>query len=68
MRSLHFHLPHLRPRKAATSEGEHRRDTGERRLWRLEQEIDYLVVLGAVILAAAMVYGLATASGDARWY
>jgi hypothetical protein len=66
MRSLH--LPHLRARKSAAGEGQHRRDTSERSLWRLEQGIDYLVILGAMIFAAAMVYGLVTATGDARWY
>ena len=68
MRTLH--MPHLRMRKhAATGEAEHHHHTPDsQRFWRLERAFDYIVVAGIVILGAVMVYGLATASGDASWF
>jgi hypothetical protein len=66
MRSPQLHMPHLRPRKR-TDEAEHRHGSTSQRFWRMERAIDYLMVAGMVILGAVMVYGLATASGDAPW-
>jgi hypothetical protein len=40
----------------------------DQRLRRFEGAIDYLVIGGILVLAAAMVYGLATASGSAPWF
>jgi hypothetical protein len=66
MRSPQLHMPHLRPRKTA-GEAEHHHGSTSQRFWRMERAIDYLMVVGIVILGAVMVYGLATASGDAPW-
>lgn len=68
MRSRQLHMPHLRPRKnATTGEAEHHHSSTSQRFWRVERAIDYLVVAGIVILGGVMVYGLATASGDVPW-
>lgn len=69
MRSPQLHMPHLRSRKTATTgEAEHHHGSTGQRFWRMERAIDYLVVAGMVILGGVMVYGLATASGDAPWF
>jgi hypothetical protein len=46
----------------------HHHAPDSQRFWRLEHAFDLLVVAGIVILGAVMVYGLATASGDASWF
>jgi hypothetical protein len=67
MRTLH--MPHLGQRKSAADGAEHHHHAPDsQRFWRLEHAFDLLVVAGIVILGAVMVYGLATASGDASWF
>ncbi|HEY0599386.1 hypothetical protein [Brevundimonas sp.] len=65
-----LHMPHLWPRRhAAPGAAEHHHHQPDsQRFWRVERAFDYLVVAGIVILGAVMVYGLATASGDASWF
>lgn len=46
----------------------HRHAPTAQRLRRFEGAVDYIVIGGALILAAAMVWGLLTASGDAPWF
>jgi hypothetical protein len=40
----------------------------DERMRRFEGAVDYLVIGGILILAGAMIYGLATASGRAPWF
>jgi hypothetical protein len=63
-------MPHLHQRKHAAKDGaeHHHHAPDSQRFWRLEHAFDLLVVAGIVILGAVMVYGLATASGDASWF
>jgi hypothetical protein len=39
-----------------------------RRFRRFEGALDYLVIGGLLTLAAAMVYGVLSATGDAPWF
>ena len=68
MRSLQLHMPRLRRHGTAAQGADHHHVSTEERFWRLERVFDYLVVAGIVILGGVMVYGLATASGDASWF
>jgi hypothetical protein len=63
-------MPHLGQRNHAATDGpEHHHHTPDsQRFWRLEHAFDLLVDAGIVILGAVMVYGVATASGDASWF
>lgn len=69
MRTFSFHMPHLKrsDRAGASGAGHHHKSTAQR-LRRFEGAIDYVVIAGVLILAAAMIYGLLTASGDAPWF
>lgn len=69
MRTFSFHMPQLRrPGRDAASGAEHHHESTAQRLRRFEGAVDYVVIAGVMILAAAMVYGLLTASGDAPWF
>ena len=69
MRTFSFHMPHLkRPGRVAASGAGHRHEPTVQRLRRFEGAVDYVVIAGVLILAAAMVWGLLTASGDAPWF
>ena len=69
MRTFSFHMPHLRrPGRGGANGAGHRHESTTQRLRRFEGAVDYLVIAGVLVLAAAMVYGLLTASGDARWF
>ncbi|HYC67311.1 hypothetical protein [Brevundimonas sp.] len=68
MRALHLHMPRLGRRPMAGHGAAHHHLSSGERFWRLERAFDYLVVAGIVILGGFMVYGLATASGDASWF
>ena len=69
MRTFSFHMPHLkRPNRAYASGAGHHHEPTARRLRRVEGALDYFVIAGVLILAAAMVWGLLTASGDAPWF
>ena len=69
MRTFSFHMPHFRrsTRAAVSGAGHHHTPTAQR-MRRFEGAIDYIVIGGVLILAAAMVWGLLTASGDAPWF
>lgn len=69
MRTYSFHMPHLkRSRGTGVSGAGHHHMPTDQRLRRFEGAIDYFVIGGILILAAAMVYGLVTASGSAPWF
>lgn len=78
MRTMHFHMPHLqmppfllRRRRAPNPHppgSEHHHAHMEDRMQRIEGTVDLLIIAGIVLLGAAMVYGLFTASGEAPWW
>jgi len=74
MRTLH--LPHIRRpslgRHASAdhtpgAEDHHHHPPITKRLQRAEGLFDTIVIIGIVVLGAAMAYGLLTATGDSRW-
>lgn len=70
MRTFSLHMPHFkRSGGTGVSGAEHHHHTPtDQRLRRFEGAIDYFVLGGILILAAAMVYGLVTASGESAWF
>jgi hypothetical protein len=70
MKYPHLHWPHLRHGHAVASP-HHDHHHHHPMWWKMEKAegvVDYFVVAGIVLLGAAMVYGLLTASGEAPWF
>jgi hypothetical protein len=69
MKYPHLHWPHFRHGQAVahTHDHHHHRPAWEK-MEKAENVIDYFVVAGIILLGAAMVYGLLTASGEAPWF
>jgi hypothetical protein len=70
MRTPHFHMPHMHRAHSGAAEPHphHPHHPMAYQMRRLEGVVDYMMVGGIVALAAAMVYGLITASGRAPWF
>lgn len=66
MRTFQFHMPHVQPPKWRARNGvDHHQEPMSRRSRRFEGALDYVVSGGVLMLVAAMLYGLLSATGDA---
>jgi hypothetical protein len=67
MRQLRFHIPPIHFHAGHPPREAHHHSNGEN-LERAEGVLDVLIIVGAALLAAVMIWGFFTSTGDQSWF